>query len=92
MKLWILQNRDHEHFEKLGIRDPWDPWYDKTFGMVVRAKTEEDARMIASEQVGYEHFETVYEKELWTNNKFTTCAELNNEGESGVILEDHRSA
>ena len=40
MKLWILMPK--ENLNKGD--DPWNPWYDKCFGMIIRAKTEEEAR------------------------------------------------
>ena len=45
MKLWLLRPREDLPYDK----DPWEPWYDKAFGFVVRAETEERARAIGQE-------------------------------------------
>src|SRR5688572_16143402 len=47
MSLWILEPIDEDS-------RPWDPWYEKAFGYVVRAMSEERARQFASEQAGDE--------------------------------------
>jgi len=49
MKLWLLRPRVLED-----TFDPWEPWYDKAFGFVVRAETEKDARQMAQERAGIE--------------------------------------
>ena len=43
MALWLLEARDD--LEK--GNDPWEPWYDKTFGMVIRGASEKEIREIA---------------------------------------------
>ena len=85
MKLWILKPMQ-------GLSDdvnPWDPWYHKVFGFVVRAETEEDARQIAQSQSGDESKD---KPTPWLNPKLSTCSEVTVEGESGVILKDFASA
>lgn len=67
------------------IKD-WLPWYDKCFGVVVRAKTVEQARELASESAGDEG------KEVWFDATLTRCEELTNEGEPGRILVNFASA
>ena len=52
MKLWILRPIEGSPY--------WEPWYDKAFGFVVRAKDEKEARMIAyrdqgDEEIGRAH-------------------------------------
>jgi len=50
MPLWLLRPR-----EDLPVEDnPWEPWYDKAFGFVVRAKTEAIARQLANADGGAE--------------------------------------
>ena len=76
MKLWILTPKVK-----------WDPWYDKAFGFVIRAKTEVKARELASENAGDEG------KEVWMNVGITTCIPLNQTGpEEKVILIDFHAA
>lgn len=86
MKLWLLTAN-----EELPKDDnPWEPWWDKTFGFVVRAETEEDAREIAAENGSDEVRDSG--KQSWLEPKYSTCIELTASGEQGVILEDHRLA
>jgi hypothetical protein len=85
MKLWIL--RPVENLPKGD--DPWEPWYDKAFGFVVRAETEEKARKFAHEDGGYETADT---NSPWLEAKYSTCDELPTEGEAGVVLQDFHAA
>lgn len=68
--------------------EPWQPWYDKCFGFVVRAESDDDARLLASssDECGDE------ESEVWKNPALTTCVEVLNDGERGVIIKDFASA
>lgn len=94
MKLWLLKNKD-----KLSKGDdPWEPWYDKCFGFVVRAETEEQARAHAHENAGEENRGRFLNKitantnEPWINPKYSTCVELLNDGDAGIVIFDmHRS-
>ena len=60
MKLWLLRprllsaKRAAESEECEDVEWPWDPWYDKAFGFVVRSETEEDARALAAKECGDE--------------------------------------
>lgn len=65
---------------------PWVPWYDKTFGMVVRAVSERSARSIAAEQCAEEG------EEAWLNSDYSSCEELAPEGNAGMIMRDHALA
>ena len=83
MKLWLLR-------PVKGLPDndnPWDPWYDKPFGYVVRAKTEGEARKIAEDKSG-----TALKKHTWLNPQYSTCVELTSDGLSEVIIEDFAAA
>ncbi len=73
MKLWLLRP----------IED-WMPWYDKAFGFVVRAKTEEDARhlVFSSGDNGEEG------AEVWRDALKTTCEELKKDGKEEIIIQD----
>ena len=71
MKLWILEPAE-----------PWAPWYDKVFGSIVRADTENRARDIAAENHGDEG------PLVWRDPEKTTCRELAADGEAGLILQD----
>ena len=81
MKLWLLRPI-HGHDEW----GPWKPWYDKTFGFVVRAETEDEARLLASKQAGDEGHHA------WMEPFESTCVELTADGPAGVVIQDHCSA
>jgi hypothetical protein len=85
VKLFLLKP-----IQKAPKYDPWDPWYDKAFGFVVRAEDETMARQFASEQAGNE--EDAGFGNPWLSSYFSTCVELSHDGEMGVILQDTRSA
>ena len=78
--------------------NPWEPWYDKSFGFIVRAETEAEARKIANENAGYENRgeflsnKTSNTKTPWLDEKYSTCIELTGDGEAGVIMEDFARA
>ena len=94
MKLWLLKP-----VENLPQGDdPWEPWYDKAFGFVARAETEEEARKFAHEQAGDENRDVFLGGNIantnspWLDSKYSTCAELTAEGEAGVVLQDFHAA
>ena len=83
MKLYLLRPID------LGtdqINDLWKPWYDKAFGFVVRAETEEKARELASDRCGDEG------RHAWLNSEYSTCIQLQEEGEEEVIIYEYAGA
>lgn len=94
MKIWILKPVD-------GLPNgdnPWDPWYDKCFGMVVRAESEEEARQFAHESASDENRGEFLRQKIantegpWLDPKYSTCDELSEHGEPGVLLQDIHSA
>ena len=95
MKLWLLRARKDlpTSSDGYGVDNPWSPWYDKTFGFVVRAETEADARSIATENAGNEisHLNEGVGT-AWLDAKYSTCVELTTDGEPGLIIEDHARA
>lgn len=80
MKLFILTPRPF-----VEGRNPWGTWYDKAFGFIVRAETEDDARRYANEVCGDEG-------PVWTHEKYTYCTILKDDGTPGVIMHDFRAA
>ena len=65
-----------------GLSDsPWEPWYDKTFGFVVRAVSEEEARELANNKCGDEGT-------VWKDSSLCTCVVLAKNGLSEIIIED----
>ena len=87
MKLWILRPQENLPADD----DPWIPWYDKCFGMVIRAKNEETARARAHGVSGSERHE--HENVApWLEEKYSSCKELTGRGDEEVILLDYRIA
>lgn len=80
-KLWLLRP-----IEDLPKGNPWDPWFDRAFGFVVRAETEKDARFIAGKDSGDEMHSS------WHDASLSTCVELSAEGEPCVIIRDFAAA
>jgi hypothetical protein len=94
MKLWLL-----EPIGNLKSGDnPWNPWYDKTFGFVIRAETEEQARNMANKNAGDENRGGFLGEKIantttpWLDPHYSTCTELQNDSESKIILYNHRAS
>lgn len=93
MKLWILRPKENLSEQN----NPWEPWYDKAFGFVVRAETEEHARQIANCCGGNETGPIsmiVYRTggDPWLDPELSSCVELTSDGEEKMILMDFYSA
>jgi len=78
MNLWIL--RPVKNLPR--NRSPWELWYDKCFGFVIRAENEKEAREIAAKERGDE------DKKAWLSSEYSTCKVLFASGEKGMIIED----
>lgn len=76
-RFWLI-----EPVEDLPKGNPWDPWFDLCFGMVVRAKDEAEARKLAFERGG-----TQDKGKAWLDPSLSNCINLLNEGNSEIILE-----
>lgn len=95
MKLWLLKA-----VEGLPKGDnPWDPWYDSTFAMVIRAENEYEARSIADQNGGDEMSGYRLKKRdmplpgyIWREPRYATCVELNSDGQPGVVIKDTAEA
>jgi hypothetical protein len=68
---------------------PWLPFYEKSFGFIIRAETEKQARQIATEMSGKE---TRKNKDAWLNPNLSSCNELLPDGEAGFIMRDFKTA
>lgn len=79
MTLWILRPKD-------GNSDPWSPWYDKMFGVIVRAESEKRAREMAAEEAGDEG------TEAWLDANVSSCKPLTADGDESVVLRDFHAA
>lgn len=88
MKLWLLKARK----DLPNGDNPWEPsdkYEEKSFGSVVRAETEEQARQIAHERAGDENYGQL---QPWLNSKYSECAELLQDGAAEMVLEDFHAA
>ena len=107
---WIERLPDHTVTTKLwllrpilgsapieGSKDAWDPDYDKARGHVVRAETEEEARLLANAFGGAETgpFDDGKQNYIyrtggdpWLDPKQSTCVELTVGGDVGVVISD----
>ena len=96
MKLWYLEPLESSVRSGESRRDPWDPWYDKAFGFVVRAKNEVEARQFAAADAGDEApskwFKSDDDFNPWLDSNYSSCTELTNEGVSDVVLRDFMSS
>lgn len=93
MKLWLLEARE----DLPEMDDPWEPWYDKAFGFIVRAETEQEARQIANSSGGDEVgpiSTEVYRTggDPWLDDKYSTCVELMPDGAPGLLMRNYASA
>ncbi|MBE3040275.1 MAG: hypothetical protein IMZ62_15875 [Chloroflexi bacterium] len=90
MRLWILRPRE---FPFGNQENPWDPWYDRAFGFLVRAEDEQEARKLADEEAGDE--KDLYQfpdRQPWTDSKYSTCDELLSDGVAEVLMQDFHAA
>lgn len=94
MKLWLLRPVDRQEPND----NPWQPWYDKAFGFVVRAETEAEARDMAHADAGDEsrgefmNEKTANTREPWKDATYSTCVELLPEGPAEVVMQDFARA
>ena len=92
MKLWLLRH--------IAGRPEWEPWYDRAFGHVVRAETEQQARELAAEAAGAEapwdwDRDPLGKKRKhnpWLDAAASTCVELTTGGAAEVVMTDLHSA
>lgn len=89
--LWRLQPKNNLKKDD----NPWDPWFDKCFGFVIRAKDEKSAREYADANAGEENRggflgKRAITRHPWLDTDYTTCTQLIAEGKEGIIIEDKR--
>jgi hypothetical protein len=84
MKLWLLRpiNQNAED-------GPWDPWYDRCFGFVVRAESADAARRIAAPEGGSEnpHYCRA-DGSPWLDEALSSCVELSADGAAEIVIQD----
>jgi hypothetical protein len=88
MKLWLLHPVGYTDDDE-DMAAAWKPWYDKAFGFVVRAESEQAARALANAAGGEEISAGV---NPWLDPAQSTCVPLLAEGEAEVVLFDFHSA
>ena len=94
MELWILEPARNLP----GDDNPWEPWFDKSFGFIVRAETEKEARQIAHKNQGDEGCGEFLGRKIaesvspWLDSKYSTCSVLTSEGKAEMIMQDFASA
>lgn len=84
MKLWLLTPVDENSA-------PWSPWDDKAFGFVVRAETEDAARILADAAGADENREVKY-VQPWLMPQYSMCVPLLEEGVPGIVIQDFHAA
>ena len=97
-RLWLLR----PHAEVLPRKShPWRPWFDKLFGIVVRADNEAQARALAQSGAGTEGLgiyrglgcsDEAIAAGVWLDSAYTGCDELDAVGPVGIVLADRRAA
>lgn len=89
--LWLLSVAETTEADAV-----WSTWYDKNFGFVVRASSEEEARALAqAEARRYDtegHSHGIEPDDAWLKPSLTSCTRLLEEGSVGIILRDYRGA
>ena len=86
MKLYKLSP-----IEDLQDDNPWRPWFDKCFGIVVRAENELQARRLAASKAGDESSDCK-DGNPWLYAKYSKCEIIEQNGDSEIILIDFASA
>ena len=90
MKLFLL--RPVEAGQGPKDNNPWNPWFDKSFGHIVRAENEQQARELVIEHSGDEKRELENDLNPWLDSKYSTCVELTADGIAEHIMVDFASA
>ncbi len=95
MKLWLLRPNEARKGQGVSATDPWEPWYDCVFGLVVYAETEKRARTLVLKRQGAETLYTpgsIESTSPWLHPQVSTCVELTDQGDEGVVIIDLHSA
>jgi hypothetical protein len=86
MKLWLLRRCETLPSDD----DPWKPWFNKAFGFVVRAGSEQEARALAHANSGDEKIPRT--RTPWLDKTYSTCDELLSDGPAEVVISDFADA
>lgn len=87
MKLWILRPIESR---KGDAGYPWKPWYNKSFGAVVAASSEAEARKLAAAEDSSEFDLGPESRHPWLESSWSSCVELRADdyAEPAYIIED----
>jgi hypothetical protein len=86
--IWILEKRD----DLPDGDDPWEPWYDRCFGLVIEASDESSARAIAHESCVTDYQTILRDRQVFLDPMYTKCLKLEPTGHERTILADFRSS
>lgn len=90
----VRPKEDRPEKDNRGV-DPWSPWYDKCFGMVIKTETKKEAREIAQENSKAEEprswEENPESENVWMDEKLVEVVEVENL-DNRLILQDVRMA
>jgi hypothetical protein len=86
--LWILEPRDDLTDED----NPWKPWFDRCFGLVVEAEDEQSARSLAHENCVATDRTILKDRCVFLDPKYTTCVNLTPSGHKRVVMTNFQLA
>lgn len=92
--LWLLRPKNFLPADD----NPWNPWYDKCFGFVIRADSEKEARKLANENGRDECRGEFFGKRVsntttpWLDEEYSTCVEVPDIGPSEIVMQDNHDA
>jgi hypothetical protein len=87
-KLWIIGPRDDLPKDD----DPWEPWFDKAFSMIVEARTEADARRIAHENCMCRDETSLHDRGVYLDPRYSECTELSPTGQERLVMAEFETA
>jgi hypothetical protein len=94
VKLWVLEPKaeliDFDNDADPAPDNPWVPWYDKTFRMIVRAETEVEARCLGGKEGAGDEVREWKGQNPWLDPNLSDCVPLSDDGEPGVIMVDYQ--
>ena len=84
LKLWLLRPVDWSKNERGRYDTDLDEWnvWDRYYGFVIQAYTEDEARGFAAREASSEG------AEVWINSAKTSCVELKPGTEAGIVISE----
>ncbi|SDJ24272.1 hypothetical protein SAMN04487867_12972 [Vreelandella titanicae] len=78
MKIFILK-----------LIPPFNPGYDVTQGLLIRAESEGDARAMADQKTRAEYGRPRHRP--WMDTRLASCAEMTSEGAAEIVMMDYQA-